>query len=264
MKNNNESNTATTFLYWAVAIASVILLIGFLTCNHAAGQTITKIYAKSGATNYRIRIDGSTPHNKDTADVFFPGGGFVSQNWEICYKWSAQSLKRGHTSFEVGYPTAFLFPTASAANKGIDFSVLAVLYIKAHADEFGIDTNAIFLFGTSAGGFCAMGVAYQHQIKVAGVLNGWGGVLNLNYLSQSSVPVYNVSTDIDKIVPINCGNAFGVPCCGSEAIYNELTLRDVQTDWLVWEGYKHGLVPKDAQYNMRVEESYNQAQLFFK
>jgi len=201
----------------------------------------------------KIRIEGSTNELKPCF-LFFPGGGFMTQNWAICNTWSSLAVNQGYVSCKVSYSVSF--PSLSAANKGISDGVNALKWVKQHANEYHIDTNRIYLAGTSAGGFVALGIAYQHKQKVAGVLNGWGGVLNLTYLSQNNVPVYNVSTDYDKTVPIDCGNAFGVSCCGSQSINAELILEEVKTDWFVWEGYKHGLLPKDSEYNYRVTTSF--------
>ena len=237
---------------FALIIGLIILLCGYF----ASAQTITKYYDNSN----KIRIDGSTNELKPCF-VFFPGGGFMTQNWSICNSWSSLAVNQGYVSCKVGYSTSL--PSLSAAEKGISDGVNAVKWIKIHANEYHIDTNRIYLAGTSAGGFVALGIAYEHKIKVAGVLNGWGGVLNLTYLYNNNVPVYNVSTDIDKTVPIDCGKAFGVSCCGSQSINAELILLEVKTDWLVWEGRRHGLLPKDAGYNEAVETSFNFAVKFF-
>lgn len=238
-------------------IGIIILIFSWLIVQDCTAQTITKIYAKNGLSGQRIRIDGSTPHNKDTADIFFPGGAFTLQNWGVDNKLSVMSVKKGHVSFKAGYPVSF--PSLSAANKGIDYCVLAVLWVKAHADEYGIDTNAIYLWGTSAGGFCALGVAYQHKINVAGIVNMWGGILNLSYLGQNNIPVFNTSTEFDPTVPVGCGKAFGVSCCGSQAITDELLARGVKTDWLVFPGQKHGL-----SSDVDLLKIFNEAELFFK
>lgn len=240
-----------------ILIMFELALIGYATnCN---GQDITRKYKD----NQRIRIDTVRAPGLHSCDVFFPGGGFVTQNWAVDNTWATYSKQSNRVTCKVGYPTSF-FPSISAANKGIEYSMIAIRYIIAHATEFRIDVDSIYLWGTSAGGFCAMGVYQYPDVKVAGVINGWGGVLNLSYLSQNKIPVFNISTDIDKTVPVDCGNAFGVPCCGSKAIYTELQLQGVKTDWLVFEGYKHGLVPKDLQYNDRIKLCWQNAIQFFK
>lgn len=238
---------------FAVIIGLIIILFGYL----ANAQTITKYYDNSN----KIRIEGNTNELKPCF-LFFPGGGFMTQNWAICNTWSSLAINQGYVSCKVEYSVSF--PSLSAANKGISDGVNALKWVKQHANEYHIDTNRIYLAGTSAGGFVALGIAYQHKQKVAGVLNGWGGILNLTYLSQNNVPVYNVSTDYDKTVPIDCGNAFGVSCCGSQSINAELILQGIKTDWLVFEGYKHGLLPKDSEYNYRVTTSFLNALTFFK
>ena len=254
--NFQQQDTATPFLYWVILILG-IAAICYMTVWDSNAQTITKKY---DAVN-RIRIDNSNPSELKPCFLFFPGGGFFSQNWAICNIWSAIAVSQGYVSCKVGYSTSF--PSLPAANKGIQDCMNAVKWVKLHWAQYGIDTNRIYLAGTSAGGFCAMG-AYQYNVKVAGILNGWGGVLNMTYLSQMNIQVYNVSTDIDNTVPVGCGNAFGVPCCGSQAIYNELVLLGVKTDWLVFEGYSHGLLPKDSEYNNRVNMSFLNAIQFFK
>ena len=242
---------------FGIVLIFIALCLCYITCD---GQTITRKY--DGVN--RIRIDNSNANELKPCYVFFPGGGFISQNWAVCNSWSLTAVSQGYVSCKVGYSTTFLFPTAAAANKGISDCVNAVKWIKKNWKVYGIDTNKIYLCGTSAGGFCALGVAYQHKQKVAGVLNGWGGVLQKSYLTNSTVSVYNVSTDIDRTVPLNCGNAFGVPCCGSQVIYDELTRLNVKTDWLVWEGYNHGLAPKDSEYGYRVTTSFLNAVNFLK
>lgn len=257
---NKEPNDDKESKYYLLLIIGIIILSLVILFNFPSqAQTITTNYSKG----LRIRIDNSNPNELKPCFVFFPGGGFISQNWAICNTWSEIAVSQGYVSCKVGYSTTFLFPTLSAANKGIIDCMNSIKWIKLHAKTYGIDTNKIYLAGTSAGGFCAMG-CYQYKVNIAGILNGWGAVLNLSYLSQMNIPVYNVSTDIDKIVPVGCATAFGVPCCGSSAINNELILRGIKTDWLVWEGYKHGLAPKDSEYNNRVNNSFLKALQFFK
>ena len=243
-------------------VATALTVLAISSVVHAvatvSAPTITKLYDGT----HKIRIDGYSGTELKPCYVFFPGGGFVSQNWSICNTWSTIAVSQGFVSCKVGYSTTF-YPTLPAANKGILDCVNAVKWIKAHASTYHIDTNQIYLAGTSAGGFCALGVAYQHSVNVAGVLNGWGAILDLGYLANNNTPVYNVSTDIDKIVPVECGTSFGVQCCGSQAITNELGLLGIPNEWLVWEGYKHGLLPKDSEYTYRVEHSFYSALLFF-
>jgi len=229
----------------ALIIGLIILLFGYIT----NAQTITKYYDNSN----KIRIEGSTNELKPCF-LFFPGGGFMSQNWAICNSWSSLAVNQGYVSCKVGYSTSL--PSLSSANKGIQDGVNALKWVKLHANEYHIDTNRIYLAGTSAGGFVALGIAYQHKQKVAGVLNGWGGVLNLTYLSQNNIPTLNIGTVTDAIVPPNCGSAFGVSCCGQNAIYNEQLRLGITTDQWMIDGYKHGMVPKDSEYNWRINNCF--------
>ena len=188
--------------------------------------------------------------------MFAPGGGFVLQNWATDNKLSFMSVNENHVSCKVGYSTG-LFPSVSAANKGIQDFMNAVAWVKLHWKEYGIDTNKIYLWGTSAGGFCALG-CYQNKIKVAGVVNMWGGVLQKNYLTLNTVPVFNTSSEFDPTVPITCGDAFGISCCGSRAVTDELTRLNVKVDYFIFPGQKHGT--KDI---VILQQIFNNAQQFF-
>lgn len=259
MENFNEKPWYEKNIGWLIAAVIVVLLIVLWNFPTQA-QTITKNYAPG----LRVRIDGATPGTLKPCDVFFPGGGFVSQNWAICNTWSAMSVDSGHVSCKVGYSTAFLFPTKDAAIRGIKDGILALQYLKKNWRLYGIDTNHITLYGTSAGGFVALGPYMYPGNNVYCIVNGWGGILDPSYLANATIPVFNISTDVDKTVPIGCGTSFGVACCGSKFIGEELTARGVRNSWLVFEGYKHGLGPKDAQYNDRVAQCYIQAQKFIR
>ncbi len=262
VKKSNDLATVFIFDMLKISLFIAVILLAFFFFNWfwsftVSAQTITRNYSGT----LKVRIDGSDAETRPCF-IFFPGGGFVSQNWGVDNTWSQMAVDSGYVSCRVGYSTSF-FPTSAAAEKGIKDGVTALKYIKSHADEFNIDTNQIYLMGTSAGSFVSMGVAYEYKQNVKGVVNGWGGLLNINYCNYSTVPVFNISTDYDKTVPVNCGNAFGVACCGSGAIYERLLTLGVKTDWLVFEGYKHGLVPKDAGYGQRVKDSFTKALNFF-
>jgi hypothetical protein len=255
-EKNDEVYKPMTAKEWAIMIiAAVIILCVIRDCN---GQTITRNYDGT----HRIRIDGSTTQLKPCF-VFYCGGGFVTQNWSICNAWELMAVDSGYVSCRVGYSTSLLYPTKEIAEKGINDCMNAVKWIKLHAAIYHIDTNRIYLMGTSAGGFCAMG-AYEYKVKVKGIVNGWGGILDQSYLGNMSIPVFNISTDADKIVPLDCGYAFGVFCCGSRYIFNTLKAMGKPTDWMVFEGRRHGLLPKDAGYNEAVNDCFIQSLKFFK
>lgn len=255
MEKKSKSNVVFA---WVTAITLIALLV-LVFFKSTTAQQIERKY--DGVNKIRVFGYDGTPRK---TFVMFCGGGFVSQNWQVCNAWKAMAVALGYEVILTGYSTSW-FPSQSAAERGISDGVKAYQYILAHAEELGVNTDSIYLCGTSAGAFVALGIVYQHKQKgVKGIINAWGGTLNLTYMSNAFVPVYNISTDYDKIVPVNCGDAFGVYCCGSAAIYDQLLVNGVETDWLVWEGYRHGLVPKDAQYTYRIQHSFNEALKFFK
>lgn len=240
-------------LIFAVGIIALLVLWNF----PLSAQTKTRYYSES----YKIRIDGSNGTLKPV-DIFYPGGGFVSLNWAICNTWATMAVDSGHIACRVSYPTTFLYPTRAAAIKGIEYAARSIKWVKDNWKEFGFDTTKITTYGTSAGGFCAMAPYMFPGNNVACIVNGWGGVLDSVYLKGAKIPVFNISTDYDKTVPIGAGNSFGVECYGSKFISEHLTVLGVRNSWLVYEGYKHGLLPKDSEYIFRIRNCYIQAQKF--
>jgi len=245
----------------------LILIVIILLCGYFASaqtsqtsQTTQTIYSGSD----KIRIDGAHPNHLGKGYVFFHGGAFVKKDWGVCNEWKKIVVVNGDVSFRVNYPTAFLYPTLSALNNGVNGAAKSLTLIQMNCQQYGVHPDSIYLCGTSAGGIVAMQLVFNKGYDVAGVLNGWGAIVDLNDLQNSNTQVYNVSTDIDVTVPLTCAKSFGVNVCGSTAIYNELIRLGVKTDWLVWEGYKHGLLPKDLQYMKRVNHSFNSALKFFK
>ena len=246
--------------YLFVLILIVIILLCGYFASAQTSQTTQTIYSGSD----KIRIDGAHPNHLGKGYVFFHGGAFVKKDWGVCNEWKKIVVVNGDVSFRVNYPTAFLYPTLSALNNGVNGAAKSLTLIQMNCQQYGVHPDSIYLCGTSAGGIVAMQLVFNKGYDVAGVLNGWGAIVDLNDLQNSNTQVYNVSTDIDVTVPLTCAKSFGVNVCGSTAIYNELIRLGVKTDWLVWEGYKHGLLPKDLQYMKRVNHSFNSALKFFK
>lgn len=235
----------------------IAIVLAFICCFAIVGNAQTTTRKYDGIN--RIRIQGNANVKKPCV-ILFCGGGFTTQTWNVCNTWNDMAVQSGYVSCRVGYTTSL--PTYTAAEKGISDCMNAVRWVKKYANTYNIDTNEIYLMGTSAGGFCAMG-AYMYKVKVAGILNGWGGVLRPEFLNNMTIPVFNVSSDVDLIVPVGCGEAFGTPCCGSQYINVALQNRGVKSDWLVFYGRKHGLLPNDAQYNLAIKKSFNDALAFF-
>ena len=87
---------------------------------------------------------------KTTGVMWIHGGGYMTGVKEMAYIGRAADLVRDHGAVVVspGYHLSLLHPYPAALND----CYAALLYIKDHADELGIDPNQIMVGGESAGG----------------------------------------------------------------------------------------------------------------
>lgn len=107
-------------------------------------------YFGNGTRSLRMTI--FMPNTKDPKPcvVYFPGGGFTTSDYG---KWSRVRMALALQGFVVAAveyrPLPFAFPSMLIDGKA------AIRYLRAHAEQFGIDTNRIGVMGNSAGGYLA-------------------------------------------------------------------------------------------------------------
>jgi dienelactone hydrolase len=134
---------------------------------------------------------------------------------------------------------------------------MAVAYFTLHHAEYNIDPNKIILAGNSAGGLIAMQAAYSTNkqlaesvgvpdtstkhtgvLKVAGVINFWGGIFNLTWLNNAHVPIVNVLGSRDRIVAPAHKNT---SLYGGVDIHQKADSLHIPNQLKVFEGYSHEL-----------------------
>lgn len=144
-----------------------------------------------------------------------------------------------------------------AAYRSVQDGRAAMRFIAAHADDYGIDADALFIGGTSAGAIAAIHTAYLSQaaadafcpdcvdavgtldgvvntlsndFSIKGVINNCGAVVGLDILAaDSNIPVISFHDENDCIVPSAFGHALGCFNCtafltgsGSQLIHQRL------------------------------------------
>jgi len=119
----------------------------------------------------------------------------------------------------------------------------AIKYIFENADKFGVDTENVFLLGSSAGAITALHAAFldaeevpkdlfdkygglANKEKIRGVISLSGAIYDLSYLEgDEKIPVMLVHGTQDGVVPIDKGFYLGMkhlsPVFGGKAIFNE-------------------------------------------
>jgi predicted esterase len=115
----------------------------------------------------------------------------------------------------------------------------ALRFLVAHADEYGIDTNWIFVAGESAGAAIALnssyfqenrihsispllaqklgglhnsGNHYTETYSVKGICNKWGAITDTNLISDNfNIPVISFHGSNDPLIPVEHGYLLRMP-----------------------------------------------------
>jgi len=142
----------------------------------------------------------------------------------------------------------------------------AILFFKANAARWKIDTTRIILAGNSAGGMLALQTVYSNNeelqrlprtreaakpgwdvadlsggvddMGVAAVVNFWGGLFDSLWLRQARVPIVSVHGDRDAIVPYDHKD---YPLCGSLSIHRMADSLGIPNALKTYAGYSHEL-----------------------
>lgn len=145
-----------------------------------------KIKAPRGGNVRQMRMSLLIPRTeaKKPAIVYFPGGGFTSANHDKFIEMRLALAERGFVVAAAEYrvvPNTFPAPVIDGK--------AAVRYLRAHADEYGIDPTRIGVLGDSAGGWMA---------QMMGTTNGEtafdiGDDLGESSDVQAAVTLYGIS-----------------------------------------------------------------------
>lgn len=130
----------------------------------------------------------------------------------------------------------------------------AIRFMVAHADEYSVDTNWIFVCGNSAGGVTSINSAYltdeiaeqfmpgittqmgglktstnnlKNPYTIKGICNMWGGIGNPYLITkENAVPTLMFHGKLDRVVPCDIGPVYSCPLFfmqyGSIPIYNHM------------------------------------------
>ncbi|MCI5851877.1 MAG: alpha/beta hydrolase [Sutterellaceae bacterium] len=121
---------------------------------------------------------------KKPAVVYFPGGGFMQSDYDKYVQMRMALAEAGFVVAAAEYrPLPAEFPAL------LEDAKAAVRFLRAHANEFGIDKTRIAVLGDSAGGYLA---------QMAGATNGErkydkGDFLNESSYVQAVVSFYGIS-----------------------------------------------------------------------
>ncbi|QQL49780.1 alpha/beta hydrolase [Mucilaginibacter ginkgonis] len=228
-------------------------------------------YDNAGKDKKSHRFDLYTPsgdnETKRPLIIWMHGGGFIfgSKGAPGTTLWSETFAKRGYVCADINYNLGSVFTLASSsAFKRSSYDAvqdcrMAVAYFRAHASEYGIDPDKIILAGNSAGGIMALLTAYttnyelatraglkadtkgvdfsKEKTRVAGIINFWGGLMDVKWLKNARVPIVSCYGSRDSLVHPGYHDGF----YGSIAIHKEADVLHIPNNIKVFEGYSHEL-----------------------
>ena len=197
--------------------------------------------------------------------IWMHGGGFKFGTKEAkdIRLWCKSFAQRGYVCAAINYRLSKKDPlfNFNELQKSCFYAVqdakMAVAYFKLHQSEYNIDPDKIILAGNSAGGLIALQAAYSTDaelakmagitdtvamqrgiFKVAGVINFWGAIFDLNWLKNTRVPIVSVLGSKDGVVPPTHKSA---PLFGGTDIHKQADALHIPNDLKVFDGYSHEL-----------------------
>ncbi len=248
-------------------------------------ETVTK---KIVPKELSLTMDLYCPENdtlkKHPLIMFIHGGAFYfgDKGSEAMSGWCRHFASLGYVTASLNYRMGFRLSGKSIRQceyNAIQDAHAAFRFLTAHAAEYGIDTSALFVAGTSAGAIIALNVAYlsaateipfvrqtnmtdrngkldgsgnslKNKFRICGVANMWGAVFDTDVLENRNIPVISFHGTADDIVPyeeglpmsnlkLNPGEALLEKMYGSASIHKKLDELRVYNEFYPINGGLH-------------------------
>ena len=206
------------------------------------------------------------------------GGAFVSGEKEKLHDLASAYARKGYVAASIDYrlyDKLALIDSALLIDvvvKGIGDMRAAIRYFKEDFSEngntYGIDTNCIFVGGLSSGGIIACHIGLlnttdeipeylqntieanggwegnsstntQYSSEVTGVLSFSGGIKEIEWITETDIPVFSVHETGDAVVPYQRGpvsidlGSFSIPLIqisGGKQMYDALQSKNVKSE----------------------------------
>lgn len=252
-------------------------------------KMLTKTLGKTAShRNLNLTMDIYMPEG-DTMQrhpliVFIHGGAFYfgDKGAPTMTTWCRHFAREGYVTASINYRLGFQISKASIQKSGymaIQDAHAAIRYLVAHAKDYGVDTNAIFVAGTSAGAITALNVALwtnatrppfveelnidkklgrlessgnnlHNTFKIKAIANMWGAIYDLEVLKNKRIPIISFHGTQDHVVPYDEGYPFSSlksnigeklfdKMYGSKTIHDRLNELHVPNKFYPLEGVGH-------------------------
>ena len=222
---------------------------------------------------------GDTLSNRP-AIIFMHSGAFFSGNNDLddMVDLSITSAKRGYVAFNINYRLGLnilsSYSGERAVYRGVQDGSAAIRYIREHHDELGVDPEKIFIWGSSAGSFIGLHLAFSDEDERPestygggndpdlgcidcegndyvqnslpnGLVSCWGAIGDLDWIDlDENIPTIMFHGDLDPIVPFNSGFPFTIDIAlpfvyGSNLIHDRLNELNINNELYVGEDELH-------------------------
>jgi hypothetical protein len=224
--------------------------------------------------------------------IFIHGGGFQNNSRKGSYSAMVCQgfAKRGYVTATIDYRLGIENQKsnddyANALYRAQQDGRAAIRFLKKHATQYGIDTNQVFLTGSSAGSKTALAIAYMDEAelpaginkakwgplegtggsegyssKVHGVMNAWGAMIDFNWIKKGDAPLFNTSGTMDKTVAFDSSFGYHGFKYGGYILYQHCLSLGISTGWRPFYGAGHTLdnnkAKQDSCFQSMVEWLY--------
>jgi len=212
--------------------------------------------------------------------IFLHSGSFFlgSNEADDMVDLSIASAKRGYVSvsmeYRLGLNILSSYSGERAVYRGVQDASAAIRYLREFHEEYNIDPNKIFIWGSSAGSFIGLHLAYSqdderpestfggssdpdlgcmdctgntysHDNKPNALVSCWGAVGDLDWIDiEDNIPTLMFHGSLDPIVPMGSGFPFTINITlpvvyGSSLIHDRLNELDIENQLYVGNNAFH-------------------------
>ena len=211
--------------------------------------------------------------------IFLHTGAFFSGHNELddMVALSASAAKRGYVAISLNYRLGLNILSSYSGERAVYRAVqdgsAAIRFLKEYPDQFGIDPDNIFMWGSSAGSFVALHLAYsdederpestygnwqdpdlgcldcegntyEHDRIPKAIISCWGAIGDLDWIDASNnIPALLFHGTLDPVVPFNAGFPLldiALPIVyGSNLIHEKLNELEIENQLFAESGQLH-------------------------
>ena len=214
------------------------------------------------------------------AIIFLHAGAFFSGHNELddVVDLSISAAKRGYVAVNVNYRLGLnIISTYSgerAVYRGVQDASAVIRYLREYHEDLNIDSDKIFLWGSSAGSLITLHLAYSddderpqstfggfgdpdlgcvncsgnnfsHSNKPTAIVSCWGAIGELDWIeADDNIPAIMFHGTSDLVVPYDSGLPFTINIAlpivyGSNQIHEKLDELNIQNEVYIEEGEPH-------------------------